>query len=221
MSSPARNIFMTGGTGYMGQHLIPLLTQRGHTIRALVRKGSESKIPDGAITVPGDALVLDSFVDQIHPSDTFVQLVGVPHPSPSKGAEFRAIDLVSVRASVAAATRARIQHFVYVSIAHPAPMMKDYIAVRSEGESLIQASGMNATILRPWYVLGPGHRWPYALIPFYWLCECLPSTRSSARRLGLVTLEQMLTALVTAVEHQTAGIQVMEVPAIRAAPALR
>jgi len=60
-----------------------------------------------------------------------------------------------------------IKHFVYVSIARPAPVMKEYIQVRKECEEIITGSGLNASIIRPWYVLGPGHRWPYLLIPFY------------------------------------------------------
>jgi len=51
-------------------------------------------------------------------------------------------------------------------------------------------------ILRPWYVLGPGHRWPYALVPLYKVCEWLPFTRAAALRLGLVTLDQTDPALV-------------------------
>jgi len=210
-----RNVFLTGGTGYMGSRLIPLLLARGHKIRALTRKGSESKLPAGCEIVIGNALEKDSFAAQVQPSDTFVQLVGVAHPSPSKGEQFRAIDLVSIRASVAAAAEAGIQHFIYVSVAQPAPMMKDYLAVRAEGESLLRATRMNATILRPWYVLGPGHRWPYALIPAYWICELLPPTRAGARRLGLVTLNQMLSALVHAVENPASGTRIVEVPEIR------
>lgn len=213
-----RNVFLTGGTGYMGSRLIPLLLARGHKIRALTRQGSEGKLPAGCEIVTGNALEKDSFTAKIQPSDTFVQLVGVAHPSPSKGEQFRAIDLVSIRASAAAAADAKIQHFVYVSVAQPAPMMKDYIAVRAEGEALLRASGMNVTILRPWYVLGPGHRWPYALIPAYWICELLPPTREGARRLGLVTLNQMLATLVHAVEHPATGIHLVEVPEIRDMP---
>src|SRR5579862_2508156 len=199
----------------MGSRLIPRLLARGHTVRALTRKGSETKLPPGCQIVIGDPLEKESFAARVAPSDTFVQLVGVPHPSPKKGEQFRAIDLVSVRASVPAAVEARVQHFVYVSVAQPAPMMKDYIAVRAEGESLLRASGLNATILRPWYVLGPGHRWPYFLLPAYWLCELLPPTREGARRLGLVTLEQMLAALVHAVENPATGVRIVEVPEIR------
>jgi len=212
-----RNVFLTGGTGYMGSRLIPLLLARGHKIRALARQGSENKLPAGCEIVIGNALEKKSFAAQVQPSDTFVQLVGVAHPSPSKGEQFRAIDLVFARASIAAAGEGNIQHFVYVSVAQPAPMMKDYLAVRAEGESLLRASGMNATILRPWYVLGPGHRWPYTLIPAYWICERLPATRAGARRLGLVTLNQMLNALVRAVETPASGTRILEVPEIRKA----
>jgi uncharacterized protein YbjT (DUF2867 family) len=165
--------------------------------------------------VVGNALDKDSFAGEIKPADTFLQMVGVAHPGPSKAAEFREVDLVSICASVAAAKGAGIQHFIYISVAQPAPMMKAYIEVRAEGESLLRASGMNATILRPWYVLGPGHRWPYTLVPLYWLLERLPSTRESARRLGLVTLKQMVQALVKAIESPVAGIRVVEVPQIR------
>src|SRR5581483_2653231 len=81
---------------------------------------------------------------------------------------------------------------------------------------LLRGSGLRHTVLRPWYVLGPGHRWPYALLPVYWTLERLPSTRASARRLGLVTIDQMVDAIVAAVESPPAGgSRIVEVPDIR------
>ena len=132
-------------------------------------------------------------------------------------AEFRSIDLASALASISAATEAKVDHFVYVSVAHPAPAMKAYWQARVEAEEALSASGMNATVLRPWYVLGPGHRWAYALIPFYALFRWIPSTRESALRLGLVTLPQMLGSLVSAVESPAIGTRIVEVPEIRRA----
>jgi uncharacterized protein YbjT (DUF2867 family) len=211
----SRRIFITGGTGYMGSRLIPRLAQ-GHEVMALVRPGSERKLPAACTPVLGDALDGRSYEQHLAGCDTFIQLVGVAHPSPAKAKEFVEIDQRSGIEAIRAAKRGAMAHFIYVSVAHPAPAMHAYIAARSACEAELEASGLNATILRPWYVLGPGHRWPCALIPFYWLAERIPSTREGARRLGLVTVEQMLQALAAAVEHPAAGVSVVEVPAIRA-----
>lgn len=210
-----RKVFLAGGTGYIGSRLIPELIRRGHFVRALARPGSESRIPRGVETVVGSPLDGRSFAPNIAPCGTFVHLVGVSHPSPSKAEEFRRVDLASIRASVEAAASSGVQHFVYVSVAHPAPIMDAYIEVRKEGETLIRASGMNASILRPWYVLGPGHYWAYALIPMYWACERIAVTREGAKRLGLVTLPQMIASLVRAVEEPPTGVRVIDVEGIR------
>jgi uncharacterized protein YbjT (DUF2867 family) len=199
----------------MGRALTGELQAKGRHVRALARPGSEAKLPAGCEVVLGDALDASTYRQRVTGADTFVHLVGVAHPSPAKADQFRAVDLVSIEAAVAAAKFGGVQHFVYVSVAHPAPMMKAYIAVRSAGEEMIRAAGLNATILRPWYVLGPGHQWPHALRPIYWLMERLPATRESARRLGLVTLKQMTAALLAAVETPVQGVKVVEVPEIR------
>jgi len=209
------NVFVTGGTGYMGRRLIPLLTGRGHAVRALVRPASVHNLPVECTPVVGDALDAASYAAQVPPAQSFVHLVGVSHPSPAKAGQFLSVDLASTRAAVSASVSAGVRHFTYVSVAHPAPVMKAYIAARSEGELLIRTAGLNATILRPWYVLGPDHRWPVILSPAYWLAERFANTRDSARRLGLVTIDEMLRALVRAVEHPADGVNILEVPEIR------
>ena len=208
------SIFVTGGTGYIGSRLIPLLTGRGHEVKAVVRPGSQKKLP-GVTSVVADPLQDGSYTEAIKGCDTFVHLIGVPHPSPAKAAQFRAIDLPSVRVACSAARAAEVRHFVYLSVAHPAPMMHAFITVRRKGEEMIRASGMSATFVRPWYVLGPGHRWAYALVPFYWIAERLPATQESARRLGLISIAQMLDALVWAVENSPDGVRILDVPRIR------
>jgi uncharacterized protein YbjT (DUF2867 family) len=207
-------IFVTGGTGYIGSRLIPLLIARGHEVKAVVRPGSRGKLA-GVVEVVADPLQEDSYTEAIGGCDTFVHLIGVAHPSPAKAAQFRSIDLPSAKIALKAARDAEVRHFVYLSVAHPAPMMEAFIAVRSEGEAVIRASGINSTFVRPWYVLGPGHRWAYALVPFYWIAERLPATRESAQRLGLITIAQMLKSLVWAVENPPEGVRILDVPAIR------
>ncbi len=211
----SRSVLITGGTGYLGRALIPTLLARGHRVRALVRPGSEKKLPAGVEPIIGDPLVDDDVARSLSGADTLVHLVGVPKPSPAKARQFRSIDLVSIQATVQAAAKAQPRpHLVYLSVAQPAPVMKAYIAVRQEGETLIAAAGLDATFLRPWYVLGPGHRWPVVLLPVYALLKLFPPTRADAERLGFVTLEQMVAALVHAAEQPAQGIQIMDVPAI-------
>ena len=208
-------VFVTGGTGYLGRPLISALLARGYDVHALVRAGSEARLPPGAKPIVGDALDETTFGSAIPAGAAVVHLVGTPHPNPSKAAEFLRVDLGSIRATSAAARRAQARHLVYVSVAHPAPVMRAYIAARREGEALVASTGIAATILRPWYVLGPGHYWPYLLIPAYTILRRLPSTRETALRLGLVTRRAMVAALLrSVVDPPQNGTRIVCVPEI-------
>lgn len=118
------HVFLTGGTGYIGRSLIPGLLRRGHAVKALVRAGSEGRLPPGVEVIRGDGLDAVSFLGAVPPADTLVHLIGTPRPSPAKAAEFRAVDLPSITASVTAAQLARVRHLVYVSVAQPAPVVE-------------------------------------------------------------------------------------------------
>ena len=213
----SRDVLVTGGTGYIGRRLIETLVRRGHRVRALTRTESVGRVPPGAEATIGNALSAESVAGALRPGDTLVHLVGTPHPSPAKAPEFERVDLVSIQASVVAARERGVDHLIYVSVAQPAPTMHAYVEVRARGEALIAAAGLRATVLRPWYVLGPGHWWPVLLIPMYAIAELIPTARSGARRLGLVTIGQMVSALAKAVEEPPPfGVRVLGVPQIRA-----
>lgn len=216
-----REVLVNGGTGYIGTQLVADLIARGHHVRVLTRAASIDRVPAGAEAIVGNALDAGSIESALSGVDTQVHLIGTAHPNPGKADQFVSVDLASARAAADAAKRASkagvFTHFVYVSVAQPAPVMKAYVAARVEAENAIRATGIAATIVRPWYVVGPGHWWPIVLVPFYALARLIPATRDSAERLGLVTLRQMVDALVRAVENPPlAGeVRVMDVPAIR------
>ena len=86
-------------------------------------------------------------------------------------------------------------------------------------ERIIADAKLTATVIRPWYVLGPGHRWPALLVPLYAFAERVPPLRDTARRLGLVTLRQMVNALVHSVEQPPSPgtTRVLGVPEIKVA----
>jgi len=210
-----KQVIVIGGTGYLGRPLIEKLCADGFRVAAVARPQSSAKIPAGCGVITGNALDSRTYQDQVPAGSTFVHLVGTPHPAPWKAAEFRSIDLVSLEQSLAAGKRAAVEHFVFISVAHPAPVMRAFIEIRMKCEQRIRESGLNATILRPWYVLGPGHYWPYVLVPFYKALETIPATRESAVRLGMVTRPQMVNALAAAVASNATGIRVLETTEIR------
>jgi uncharacterized protein YbjT (DUF2867 family) len=98
-----RDVFVTGGTGYIGRPVVAALVERGHRLRALVRPASQLRLPHGCTSIVGDALDASTFSMHVAGCDTLLQLVGTPHRSPSKAAEFERVDLVSARESCRAA----------------------------------------------------------------------------------------------------------------------
>jgi uncharacterized protein YbjT (DUF2867 family) len=212
-----KQVFITGGTGYMGRRLIARLLEKGYIVKALVREGSEKKLPKGCSYIIGNPFKASTFSNDIPAGATFVQLVGVAHPGPKKKEQFKMIDLASAKASADAAKQAGVLHFVYVSVAQtPISFMKDYQQCRAEGESVILATQIPATFIRPWYVVGPGHYWPLLFQPLFTILEWIPSTSQKAKALRLVTLKQMLHTLLYAIENRPAtGLSIIEIDNIR------
>jgi divinyl chlorophyllide a 8-vinyl-reductase len=149
-------------TGYIGRQLISQLLARGHRILALAHHGSQAKLPEPCEIVIGNLLDRLTFIDAISPCDTFVRLVGVPHPSPHKAQQFPDIALRSAAESIEAARGVGIAHFVYVSVAQLAPVMRAYQAARRQAEELLDLSGLRRTILVQITNTTPVHGTPVA-----------------------------------------------------------
>jgi hypothetical protein len=199
LADSRQSVCIVDGTGYTGRHVVPLLLARGHPVTALVRERSARHVPAGTAVIAGDPLRMECYAH--------VQLVGVPHPSPWKAKQFCAVDRTACAAEITAAKPIGIRHFILVSVAHPAPVIQACIDVRMECEALKLARAIPATILRPWYVIGPVHYWPLAFKLLYAWWERRPATRAHASRLGLLTLPQMLNALCWAVEYPADGVR--------------
>lgn len=211
-----KTVFITGASGYIGTRLIKRLIKREHHVIALVRKGSENKIPAGAQIVVGNPFDPQTFQSLIPAGCVLVQLLGVTHPSPKKVKQFVEIDLRSVKASADAAENAGVAHFVYMSVAMaPLKLMQAYQDVRKEGEKYCLSKTFNCTFIRPWYVIGPGHWWPVILLPLYGIAEIIPSWRKKARAMAFVTIRQMLDTLVYVTENKSPLFRTLEIKEIR------
>jgi len=205
-------IFITGGTGYMGKRLIKKLVSQGYDVTALVRKGSEGKLPKGVRAIIANPFDATTFQQWIPKGAVYVQLLGVSHPSPRKKELFHQIDLPSVKASADAAVFASVSHFVYLSVAMtPTRIMQDFQEVRREGEAYLLTKGFPCTFVRPWYVLGPGHLWPVFLLPFYGIAELVPAWRQKTRAFAFVTIGQMIETLQKAIASPPQRKRIVEI----------
>lgn len=199
--APLPPIFITGGTGYLGRRLIKKLVARGYEVTALTRKGSEHKLPPGVRGIIADPFDPATFIQWVPEGAVYVQLLGVHHPSPRKKELFREIDLQSAKTSADAAALARVSHFVYASVAMTeTKLMREFQDARREGEDYLRTKGFPCTFIRPWYVVGPGHWWPVLLLPLYGIARLVPAWREKAKALRLVSIGQMVQALLGAVE---------------------
>ena len=211
-----KDVFITGATGYIGTRLVRSILKRDHRVIALVRKGSENKVPAGCEVIVGDPFDATTFQQYIPKHAVFIQLLGVAHPSPSKAEQFKQIDLKSVKASADAAAMAGVLHFIYISVSMvPSRIMEAYQHVRKEGEEYCLSKGLNSTFIRPWYVLGPGHWWPVLLLPFYGIAYLVPSWKKKVKGMGLVTISQMINTLVNAVEAEPGKKRIVEIEDIK------
>ena len=124
-------VFITGATGYIGRPLTAELIRRGHPVHALVRPGSEARLPPGATAVVGSALDESTFAHAVPRAADVVHLVGTPHPSPGKAAEFRRVDAASIRATVSAARSAGARDIIH-AYSRPDPGNRDAAGLRFE-----------------------------------------------------------------------------------------
>lgn len=117
------NVLVTGGTGFVGSHLIELLVAAGHTVRALVRSGSNADFVRslGAEVVTGDLDDEASLasacqgIDILYHSAARVEIVGSEEL-------FHKTTVLGTQRLVDAANAAGVMRFVYVSscgIYHP------------------------------------------------------------------------------------------------------
>lgn len=77
-------IFVTGGSGYIGRAVIPMLINHGHKVCTLVRYQSLSKVSPDCEVILGNVLDNKTYENKIFQSDTLIHLVGVSHPNPFK-----------------------------------------------------------------------------------------------------------------------------------------
>jgi uncharacterized protein YbjT (DUF2867 family) len=151
---------VTGGTGFVGSHLLRAAREAGYAVRALTRgwRPPEQGIDwvDGALDRP------DSLIKLCDGADAVVHIAGLINAS-SRSA-FEAVNVAGTASLVDSARKARLRRFVHISsLAAREPELSDYGRSKARSERVVAASGLDWTIIRPPAVYGPGDRETFEL----------------------------------------------------------
>ena len=154
MSRSVRTLAVTGGTGFVGQHLLRLAVAEGYDVRALTRGW---KPPEHDIAwVDGALDRADSLVKLCSGADAVIHIAGMINGS-REG--FEAVNVGGTANMIDAARKAGVRRFVHISsLAAREPKLSAYGWSKMKSEKLVSASGLDWTIIRPPAVYGPGDR---------------------------------------------------------------
>jgi len=148
-------IAVTGGTGFVGSHLVDAALAAGHAVIALTRRDQPPR--ERVSWISGDLhdrAALERLVDE---ADAVIHVAGVI--SAQGAAAFEKGNVEGTLAMLAAATAGGVRRFVHVSsLAAREPNLSLYGASKAKAEGLVHGSGLDWAIVRPPAVYGPGDR---------------------------------------------------------------
>ncbi len=146
---------ITGGTGFIGSHLIEAAIGSGNEVKALTRRDQPQR--DGLEWINGtldDRAALHRLVVD---ADAIIHVAGTISAPDAAG--FEKGNVEGTLAMLAAATAGGVKRFVHVSsLAAREPKLSLYGASKARSEELVKGSGLDWAIVRPPAVYGPGDK---------------------------------------------------------------
>jgi uncharacterized protein YbjT (DUF2867 family) len=150
-------ILVTGGTGFVGGHIVHELRGRDLPVRCLVRdrrKGAKAAAWGGELA-EGDITDASSLRRAVAGCDTVVHLVAIRQ---GREEQFQRIMIQGTRDLLAASKDAGVRRFVYMSalgMTHETKDLVPYYRAKWENEQAVQASGIPFVTFRPSFIFGP------------------------------------------------------------------
>lgn len=198
-------VFIAGGTGFVGEHMIGELLRRGHTPRLLVHTRQAGQ--NGTEVVTGDVTRPETYQDSISDCNAVINLVGIIREFPSRGVTFERLHIQATDALVAATGRAGIGRYLQMSALGTRPAaISGYHATKWRAEELVRASGLAWTIFRPSLIFGPHDAFINMLAAQLRLAPVMPIIGSGSYRLQPIHADDVARCFVQALEMpETAG----------------
>jgi NADH dehydrogenase len=148
-------IFIAGGTGFVGTHLVAALREKGHEMSLLVHRRN-SAVANGIVQVEGDVTCLDSIERAAVGCDAVINLVGIIREFPSRGITFERLHVQATVNLLEATRKAGIRRYLQMSALGTRPnSVSCYHGSKFRAEELVRSSGLDVTILRPSLIYGP------------------------------------------------------------------
>ena len=188
---------VTGGTGFVGSHLLRLAVAQGHTVRALTRRPQPPQ--PGVTWVAGD---LAAPGDLCAGADAVIHIAGTINAVDR--AAFDAGNIAGTRSIAAAAHAAGVRRFVHVSsLAAREPQLSDYGASKAAAEDVVTAAGLDASIVRPPGVYGPGDR---ETLPVFQMVARGTAVLPGPGRFSLIEVGDLATVLLAVAASDRTGL---------------
>ena len=149
-------VVVTGGTGFVGSHVVPELIRDGHDVVAVSRHGrAVSSWPPGVRPARADAETGEGLEAAMADADAVVHLVAIPRET--GGRRFEAVNVRGTANVVAAAEHAGVGRFVHLGALGAVDDPKlGFLRSKWRGEQAVRSSRLRWTILRPSLLFGEG-----------------------------------------------------------------
>lgn len=212
-------ILVAGGTGFIGAAVVRELVRRGREVVVLSRDAARARARFRSLEVgvrEGDVRRPESLDGAVQGAETVIcsiQFPGFPREDPRRGYTFEEVDAKGTERLVAAARRAGVKRFVYMSGAGAAPDARyHWFRAKWRAETAVRESGMTYVIFRPSWVYGPEDA---ALNRFVAMARLLPFVpvigQGDRQRLQPVFIDDLARAVAQAVESPAADNRIFEI----------
>jgi uncharacterized protein YbjT (DUF2867 family) len=150
-------VLVTGGTGFVGTHVVNELLRRKHDVAVLARRpeSTRNRYNHPVTRLPGNVLDPVSLARAFAGREAVVHLVGIIHEEGEQ--TFDRMHRVAVENVIAAAEKAGVRRLLHMSAmgsSEDAP--SEYGRTKAAGQRAVQDSGLDWTIFRPSIIFGPG-----------------------------------------------------------------
>ena len=193
-------IFIAGGTGFVGAHLVEALREKGHELRLLVHRRSPGSTA-GIDQIEGDVTNLESFQQAASGCDAVINLVGIIREFPARGITFERLHVRATANMLAATRTAGIRRYLQMSALGTRPdAVSRYHQTKFRAEELVRSSGLDASILRPSLIYGPGDSFINMLAGQLRLIPVMPVIGSGRYRLQPIHVDDVARCFALALE---------------------